>query len=381
MSGGIDDLGDLLKLVGGITPTEEIEQTETTGADVETPITQTDTIQQAEKDAEKGMQLPTTPGLINLEQLPVGKADIEAFLFMITNVEVGVVNTILEVWAKGIEANKKVDKEELERSIRMGLDQIGKFLDGLGTSYVDETQGTDMAAANITAFMIMSALTIGQLGPVADPTILTGVHNLGAGVFSVVPAELHGALAMTGALVTAALMAPVMLSLTGAAEASKGKLPENALANQVAFATFNMVQTGLIRDLITSDPRFAGLSSDQKGELIAKMNLTYLIGALALFYEKETGWITEEELLDMIGQGPLFQQIKSENPNDPRVSLVATIRQQLGSLSTAEKREYLREVVKHFSNNPAFESSQELMELLEKMWANMDYEQMSGNAA
>jgi len=381
MTSGMDELGDLIKLVGGITPTEETEFTGTTETPVETPITQADTIQQSAQEDQKKTQLPDIPGMINLEQLPENRSDPEAFLFMFNKVEAGIVNNILDVWSKGIEENKKIDENERARAIRMGLDQVGKFFDGLGVSYVDETKRNDMAAANFMAFTMMAALTLGQLGPVADPTVLMGVHNLNASVFSVVPPELQASLVTVGALATAAIMSPVLLSLTGAAEATQGKLPENALANQVAFVTFNMVKTGLIRDLISADPHFAGLSADQKSELIAKTNLTFLLGALALFYEKETGWVTEEELVDMLNHGAIFQKIKGDNPNDPRLSLVAMIRQELGSLSDAEKREYLKEVVKHFSSNPAFESSQELMELLKKMWANMDYEQMSGSAA
>jgi len=378
MSGGIDDIGDLLEKLGGVTPTGQTEQTDTSSTEVETPITQTDTIQQSDQGTTDGSQISDIPGLINLEQLPPTRVDVEAFLFLINKVEVGVVNTILEVWSRGIEENKKVDKEELERAIRMGLDQVGKFL---GDTYVDETQQADLDVANLTAFTMMAAFAIGQLGAVSDPTILMGVHNLNPSIFNVLPAELHTSLAMMGALITSAMIAPVMLSLTGAAEATKGNISEGALANQVAFATFNMVQTGLIQNLITNDPRFSGLSADQKAELVAKMNLNYLIAALTLYYKSETGWMTEEELTDLINQGALFQKIKADNPNDPRLSLVAMIRTQLGSLSAAERKEYLREVVKNYSDNPSYESSRELYELLEKMWSNMDYEQMSGSAA
>jgi len=378
MSGEIDDIGDLLEKLGGVTPTGQTEQTDTSSTEVETPITQTDTIQQSDQGTTDGSQISDIPGLINLEQLPPTRVDVEAFLFLINKVEVGVVNTILEVWSRGIEENKKVDKEELERAIRMGLDQVGKFL---GDTYVDETQQADLDVANLTAFTMMAAFAIGQLGAVSDPTILMGVHNLNPSIFNVLPAELHTSLAMMGALITSAMIAPVMLSLTGAAEATKGNISEGALANQVAFATFNMVQTGLIQNLITNDPRFSGLSADQKAELVAKMNLNYLIAALTLYYKSETGWMTEEELTDLINQGALFQKIKADNPNDPRLSLVAMIRTQLGSLSAAERKEYLREVVKNYSDNPSYESSRELYELLEKMWSNMDYEQMSGSAA
>jgi len=381
MTSGMDELGDLIKLVGGVTPTEETEIAGTTETPTKTPITETDTIQQSEQDAQKKTQLPDTPGMINLEQVPPNRADVEAFLFMFNKVEVGIINNILDVWAKGIEENKKADEAERARAIRMGLDQVGKFLDGLGVSYVDETKRNDMAAANLTAFTMMAALSLSQLGPVADPTVLMGVHNLNASIFSVIPAELHASMATVGALATSALMAPVFLKLTSEAEATRGQLPDNALANQVAFVAADMVKTGLVKDLISADPRLSGLSADQKAELIAKTNLTFLIGALALFYEKETGWITEEELVDMLNRGAIFEQIKADNPDDPRLSLVPLIRQELGSLSEAEKREYLRETARHFSSNPAFESSQELMELLEKMWANMDYEQMSESAA
>ncbi len=379
MTGGIDDIGDILDRLRAVAPAEASQPTDQI-QQKETPITQADSIGEASQDTEKGPKFSEMPGVVNLEN-QVSRSDVEAFLFMINEVEVGIVNTILQVWSKGIEENKRLDKEQRELAIRQGLNQIGKFLSGISDSYVDETQRTEMSTANMTAFTMMAALTLGQVSAIPDPTMATAIHNLNPAVFNVVPVEMQGALAMTGALIASALTTPILLNLTGMAQSTEGKLPENALATQLAYVTSQFVNSGLARQLINNDSRFNSLGAEQKSELVAKMNLTYMLGALTLFYEKETGWITEEEIVDMLNQGALYQKIKGENPSDPRLSLIAMIRQELGSMSQAERKEFLREALKHFSDNPAYESSQELYGLLSKMWANMDYEQMSESAA
>ncbi|NGX57991.1 MAG: hypothetical protein K940chlam3_00892 [Chlamydiae bacterium] len=386
MSEGLGNLDDLLNQLKGITPSTSTEQTETTGSEtVETPVTQTDSIQQAQqKDVEKGVQAPGQPLLLDPEVFRPARNDVEAFMLLFNSVEATVINAILDVWARGIEENKKANKEEIERAIRMGFDRIGQFAANYSSKEEAQVSGvssTQLAVANLMGFTMMSAFAITQLSAAANPIALSNLHNLNPGIFGVVPPEMAEALAMTGALISAGLISPILLSLTGTAQATKGNLPKGALASQLAYATLQMVQSGVVRDVIAQDARFSALTGDQKSDLIARMNLSFLLSALTMFYEKETGWITEEELLNMISQGSLFEQIQKENPNDPRLALVAAIREELKGLSASNRDGVLADLVKHFSDNPSYESSREMYELLEKMWLNLDYEQMSENAA
>ncbi len=351
---------------------------------VTTPITQVDSIQQAEiSDAEKGVQAPSNPMPPQPSQhLTPQASDIEAFLILFNKVQNTVITHILDSWEANIAENKRIDKEEMERKIRMGLDQIGHFTASSVTKDdAGEGAATTVAFANYTSFMFASALTVSQLGAATNYVAMNNLHNLTPGVFSVAPAELQSMIAMTGALVSSGIVAPVITAMTSRNEQTKGDLPKFAFATQIAGQTLKLVQQGVIRDVVNKHGLFASLTPKQRAQLISRMNLTFLLNSLALFYEKETGWVTEEELTDLISKGKIFQQIQKENPQDPRLALVAAIREEMRNLSANDRKTFMKDALRYLSRNPSYSSERDLDGLLKKMWKYLDYEQMSGNAA
>ncbi len=349
-----------------------------------TPITQVDSIQQAEiSDAEKGVQAPGNPMPPEpSQQLTPKGSDIEAFLVLFSKVQNTVITHILDAWEANIAENKRIDKEEMERKIRMGLDQVSHFTASSVTNDdAGEGLATSIAFANYTSFMFASALTISQMGAATNYIVMNNLHNLTPGVFSVAPVELQSLIAMTGALVSSGILAPVLTAMTSRNEQTKGDFPKFAFATQIAMQTLKLVQQGVIRDVVNKHGLFASLTSEQRAQLISRMNLTFLLNSLALFYEKETGWVTEEELTDMISKGKIFQQIQKENPQDPRLALVAAIRQEMRGLSASDRKTFMKDALRYLSRNPSYSSERDLDGLLKKMWKYLDYEQMSGNAA
>lgn len=383
MSGSIEDILNSLQGIGPTTPTEESGTTgtsskEATGASIK------DSIQKAEeKVAEMGIQAPGQPFLINPQDRNASPTDPGAFLFLVHKVQVSVVNNILESWAKGIEEHKKINKEDIQRAIRLGLDRVGQFASSYVSkdeAQVDGVSSTQLEVANLTAFTLMSAFTVTQLNASIDPVAMNNIHNLNPVVFGAVPPEMASSLAMTGALVTAGLMAPIFLSLAGKAEATKGNLPDGVLPTQLAYATVQMVQSRLVREVLKQYPQFAAMQEGQKADLIARTNLAFLLSSLTMFYDKETGWVTEEELASMISKGALYNKIKSENPNDPRLALVASIREEMKGLPAGDRENILHSFLTYFSKNPSYSSTRKTFGLLKKMWENMDYEQITENA-
>ncbi len=381
-----DNVGDVISMLQQLGRANEIEESKTATKEASVESKQTievDTLEQLEQVDVQGVQAPGNPALSEPSQHRTpARTDIEAFLIMFNKVENEVITHILDAWQTNIEENKRLDKEELEMKIRMGLDQIGRFsasFDSRGGG--PEGVSASLAVANYAAFMFGTVFALAQLNPAANFVGMNSVHNLNPAVFNMMPAGVQPAIAIAGGMISSGIISPVIASLAGRNEEARGDLPRFALANQVAYQTLQMVDQRIIHDVVNKHGLFSSLTNEQRAQLVSRLNIQFLLNSLALFYEKETGWVTEEELVSLIGKGDVYEQIKKENPDDPRLALVAALRQEMKGLPKGEREAFLKESLRHLSKNPSYGSQRELEELMGKMWKFLDYEQMSENAA
>lgn len=299
--------------------------------------------------------------------------DPELFAKLFSKIEVDLVNNLLDSWAANLDQLKELDKKRLELKIQLGLDRIGKFASGYNSkeeSQMSGVGGAQLAVANLTAFTILSQFTVTQLEGVTNLQNYFAVHNLTPEIFAVTPPEMQQMMALLGTLVSSAIIAPVTIGLASEQSANK-VLPKEFFPNQIAYQTLTLVREGVIGDALKEWG--AGLTADQHSQLTAKLNLNFLLNALVLYFQKETGWVTEEELGDLIKN--------LNDPADPRYGLILAIREELKNLSDGERESFLSSTLKFYSFNPSYNSSRELTETLEKLWENLDYEKLKENRA
>jgi len=293
-----------------------------------------------------------------------------------------VVGFITAQMAKSAEELSEAQKEDLKNRIRLGLENF------FGSSVEHTTKGsmqterssafTAFSLGSVASMMVLSASALGQIQtPAMSGVQQAELFGLHPGLIDMVPPALQSTVIAFAAFVTVGLFAPVMQSL--AIDSSNGgDIYQDTFAAPYAALVAMSVEKGSIRQL--AEQLFAGKANVPMEELINKAELSVLFGSLVALYKAETGWVNGSELLSLLEGGSVFEAIKNEDENDPRLAIVRLIQDRLKGLSGEEKEKFVKSHIDHYRDDKWTDDLIGQSGLLGLLGKNMDYEQLTENA-
>ncbi|MCB1149194.1 MAG: hypothetical protein KDK48_03435 [Chlamydiia bacterium] len=376
-----DDLNTLLSNalkngLGGITPPSDIGASGTQNAAAPagvSGIAPTDTVSQANETKNK-----IVLALLGWEGQGPDVLNKDLLVFLYNEMTTRVVNHIVDQMAKSAKEMRELFDEEFKHKIRLGLEDFFGHTTDLQTNkeaaLSDQSVFATLTLASVTSMMTMSATVLGQ---VSLPTV--ALHGLHPSALSGLDQSVQPLLLASGAFISVGLTAPVLRTIALASQKAKLGPGDGAVGKAYGIQVARAVMAGYIEDLVKTV--FAAKPEAVTKQLIDKVELSYLFGALVAVERASTGWINLEEMVSLLTEGAVYQGIKKDNPSDPRLVIVGLIQERLKGMDPKERALFILSHLDHYKDSKEIEDLEQHAELINNFWKNYDYEQITENRA
>ena len=351
----LNSMGDVQANAANLLPTNSTQASGLGQLDI-------DTVEKLAKEDAKKVVLPASnPQVPNPNQFHAATIDPVEFQKLINLFSSSIVTSIVNSWSKSVKEMSEAELDAEKKRIRMGLDRL--------FSAAAVLLGKENNVAGVGAMAVLaSAYASEQPG---QPL------SVSQAVLDALPVNLQPLLAMVMGVISVALSTPVLQSLFNPVNAKMGKVDDTALAVPFAFQTLALVTVGETGESEVGQFISSALPDDTPNlaEVINKVQIQLLINALALFYSKATGWVTEEELLDTMDRGALYAA-------SPQAKiLVDEIRKGLATLAKGDRDSFLHGALQAASDNPATTELQGMYAQMKQFWVDLDAEAISQRVA